>query len=138
MAAWLESLTAPVVRLYRAFLAKRADTLYRLRHTTQVCYVEAVLNDAFDPTERRIRIADDPVPYDPIDLRLRAEAQPIPLYRRVEAQPVVLYTGTEILYGGYDFIVRIPTGLTYDGPRMTALIEYYRPAGKTYYTITEI
>ena len=49
MLQWLEILTAPLAVLHEDFLKYRKAKIYRLTHNSQVCYLQAVLNDAFDP-----------------------------------------------------------------------------------------
>lgn len=62
---WLRSLLAPVAFLQGrldgavnpdSFDAARDQIDYKLKHTGQVVYLQKVLNDQFDPTERRITI----------------------------------------------------------------------------------
>ncbi len=57
-AAVVYSLVAPFNILYVRFQTFRRQSLYRLTHNGQVCYLRAVLNDTFDPLERRLTITD--------------------------------------------------------------------------------
>lgn len=52
----LRAALVPLVKLYTAFLDKRAAQIYRVTHNCQVCYLQAALNDHFDPSARRIRV----------------------------------------------------------------------------------
>lgn len=52
--AWLGALVAPVVYIYQLFYTNRANNLYYLRHSSQVCFLVAALNDIFDPVLQRI------------------------------------------------------------------------------------
>ncbi len=56
--AWLKTLVAPVVYVYNLFYTNRANNLYYLQHTSQVCFLLAALNDIFDPTLKRIYYSD--------------------------------------------------------------------------------
>src|SRR5580700_12255197 len=56
--AWLKALVAGPKYIYGLFMANRAANLYLLGHNSQVCYMEAALNDTFDNTLRRIYISD--------------------------------------------------------------------------------
>jgi hypothetical protein len=52
--AWINSLIAPFIYVYNLFYTNRANNLYYLQHTSQVCFLLAALNDIFDPTLKRI------------------------------------------------------------------------------------
>ncbi len=56
IAAFAQSMVQGVNIVYGNFMRWRQDKQYRLSHNGQVCYLRAVLNDQFDPIERRITI----------------------------------------------------------------------------------
>src|ERR1039458_5928951 len=58
--AWLKSLASQVIWLYNLFMANRTDNLYILAHDSQVCFLQAALNDVFDPVSRGILVVDGP------------------------------------------------------------------------------
>lgn len=58
IAAFAQSMVQGVNIVYGNFMRWRQDKQYRLSHNGQVCYLRAVLNDQFDPIERRITITD--------------------------------------------------------------------------------
>ncbi len=140
--AWLRVLASGVKYVYVLFMAYRTDTLYKLRHNSQVCYMEAVLNDAFDSVERRIYIDEGPEE-DPIWLYLEEEEKDVWLALVSElpvdpddyAAPTWLYTDMEMITTGAQFIVYYPEGLAFDLARMRALINYYRLPSKYNYLI---
>jgi len=123
---WLWMLVKPLEDIFYQWQQFRTDNIYKLNHNSQVCRLRKVLNDYFDPIERRIIIIDG---YD-------YERQY--LFTEVEQQPV--YLGTMYLYrdsdysdAGYDFIVLAPPELLdKDNYEMHALIDYYKLAGKRY------
>ena len=53
------AMVSPLGYLHTRFVLFRRDTVYRLTHNGQVCYLRAVLNDQFDPIERRITITEE-------------------------------------------------------------------------------
>ena len=55
---WLWALLRPLEVLHETWLKMRAENLYKLQHSGQVCYLRKVLNDRFDPELRRIYIND--------------------------------------------------------------------------------
>jgi hypothetical protein len=130
MVSWLSALVRPLVWLYQAFLRYREAKLYQLMITPQVCYLERLLNDRFDYTDRRIYI-DDVITYDPLYLYLAAENKPIWLY--TSGEPVTwLYTDSETVGVSDDFIVFVPAGLVFNENEFKALLNSYKLAGKRY------
>lgn len=126
-----EAMMSPFRALYAAFGANRSANIYRLSHNSQVCYLEAALNDTFDATLRRIYITDGPN-VEATRIYLRAEQKPRYLYRSSEALPMYIYSASETIMSGADFIVNVPAALAYDAARMAALLNDYRLASKTY------
>lgn len=123
--AWLSALLYPVVWLHSRLLAFVRDKDYELWITPQVCYLNRLLNDRFDPLQRRIFIAD------PI------EKQPSYLYQVPEKKPLFLggepiYTDGEAGLAKNDFVIYLPVGLVYDVAEMQALINLYKLAAMRY------
>lgn len=138
--AWLRALTTPVKWLYSVFTGNRADNLYALAHNGQVCFLEAVLNDSFDPILRGIYITD-PAYYDPLFLYLDVEDKTVFIDLASEIgsgiiappDPVPLYTESETyLFAGLTFIVNIPASVLFDMDRLKAVVDKYRLPGRTY------
>lgn len=134
MVQWLNLLIFPLKVLYSDFLNYRKKKLYRLSHNSQVCYMEAVLNDSYDSHLRRIRIQNG------------LFLQPVYFYTPPEERPV--YFGTQYFYDtvdlateGADFIICIPEDLkpidtiALDSylSDIKALVDSYKLASKTYY-----
>jgi len=134
--AFLESLTKPVEQLYNRFITQRQQNLYNASITPQVCSLRKLLNDTFDPTARRIYIADGMVNdwtiiysyhlFNPTDARQPLWVGP-GLYHRLSRQGVV----TSI---GFDFAVYVPQELrsTTSVNRMVSLLNTYKLASKRY------
>lgn len=129
--AWLKCLLQPVRYVQGLFATNRAGNLYRLKHTSQICYLESALNDVFDPLSRRIYISD-PVYSDPVWLFRRSERKPVYLYRRSETTPVYLYRRSEMVEGAIDFIINVPAAVTYDSRRMRAMVNLQKLVSKRY------
>ncbi len=128
-------LVKPVQMTANAFDKYRTDTDYRLSHNCQVCYLRAMLNDKFDPLQRRIVITDVPaVP----SLLLYRRSQ-----NRFQMAPL-RSSGTAIKVGrrgyggidGYDFSIIVPQELLqdtiYNEDRLRALVDTYKLASKRY------
>ena len=69
------AMVSPLGYLHTRFVLFRRDTVYRLTHNGQVCYLRAVLNDQFDPIERRITITEEAASAGVLMLHKREEEQ---------------------------------------------------------------
>ncbi|MCT4647556.1 MAG: hypothetical protein N4A74_21390 [Carboxylicivirga sp.] len=136
--AWLKELVRPVVSLYNEFTNKRADDLYRLNHNGQVCYLEAVLNDAFDISLRRIYISD--AGGEVVTLINRdTDGNALIINRDSDVNPLIIHNDSAYFGGSYDFIVNIPYQFSEaDMYRLKALVDYYKLAGKRFDVVVNI
>jgi hypothetical protein len=126
--SWLRALCSPVVTLYRLFLTARAADLYNLAHDSRVFSIQAVLNDRFDATERRIYITDG-FAFDRIYIFREDESKPLYL------ASVPLYNPGDYGDTGVDFIVNVPLAISIgaqDLIQMTALVTAYKLASKRF------
>lgn len=121
----------PTKQVYQQFLAHRSENIYEIVHNGQVCKLEAVLNDRFDNTLRRVYIIDGLVIL-PLFTYKRVEVKPIYLRKRSEATGVkYLRKRSEHSLGG-TFIINVPSAITFDTNEMKALTNKYKQAGKAY------
>lgn len=141
--AWLKCLCAPILYLQGLFNTNRLNNLYYCNHNSQVCYLNGVLNDNFDFTDRTIYISN-PTYIDPVTVWLTTETQPLgielllPLYTDAEMSPIALYTEAETGVNLDCFIVNVPTvlGLTADQlTQLTELVNKYRLPSKYSWSI---
>ena len=127
--AWLRILISPFITVYMDLLRFRSSTLYYLMITPQVCYLEILLNDRYDFTQRRIYITDGleaPAVYLYQDVELEA----VDLYTDPEGQPLYLFTDAEV-QGDFldDFIVMVPASLVFNEAEMRSLVLLRRLPG---------
>jgi hypothetical protein len=140
MKAWLRCLIAPIKWLHLQFLRHRKGDVYTLAHTGQVGFLEAVLNDTFDPVARGIMIVDGSYE-DPVFTYTIPEASQrwLGLVSEMGAtgftMPLSLYTSGETTLLGDSFIIRVPASVVFDEAHMRALVNKYRIAGKGIYGI---
>lgn len=144
MLAWLGALVSPVVWLYNLFAANRTNNLYILAHDSQVCYLQAALNDLFDPVSRGILVVDGPFE-DPLFIYLNIENKPLWVGlvseegTTIYPDPQVLYTNAETALLGISFIVQVPiavaSGSGYNLLRLKALVDFYRLPGRGNYNV---
>ena len=57
-AAMAYAAVSPLQYLHTRFILWKRESDYRLEHNGQVCYLRALLNDKFDPIDRRITITE--------------------------------------------------------------------------------
>lgn len=134
---WLMSLAQPVMTLHAQFLLFRDKSNYKLQHNSQVCSMEAVLNDQFDPMLRRIRI-DNGVVREPVWFWEPVENQPVWFY---DNNPAVYFYEQDYLAEELaDFTVIVPSDLltgnitadTQMERLMRSFIDYYKLYSKNY------
>jgi len=126
-----------------------AQQLYYVSHTGQVCYLQAVLNDTFDPMGRGIYIADgdeiSPI-YIGLDSEVGGSGFPTPLYLGLDSEigssgfpaPVYFPLDSELTIG-WSFIVMVPSAVAassgYSVVQLRALVDKYRLVSKNNYLI---
>jgi hypothetical protein len=117
----------PLREAYDGFSNYRQLVVYKLAHNGQVCYLQKVLNDAFDNTARRIQVVDFTVFgalffYDENDQVMFIG----------DEQEVFFYDDDT----GFDFTIRIPATLTSNTGMLAAIkakANEYKLDGKNYY-----
>ena len=146
--SFLKVLILPIDRLYYQWFMFRKDNLYKLAHTGQVCYLRKVLNDRFDPSQRRIYIGNGNK-YTRSYIYTHAENKPQFLSvagvvgsigiiggdKAASLQGDIMYLHQRSDYAdtGIDFIVYAPVGLLdVHNYEMKALINFYKEGVKQY------
>lgn len=131
MPKWLSFmgiLFKPIADVHRWFLSFRLVKNYQLMITPQKCYLERLLNDRFDFSQRRIYI-DDGIDRPPTYIFMNVELKPKYLYRSTEQSPVYIYTSGESGDLRDDFIIYVPSSLVFDEIEMSSLTRVYKLAG---------
>lgn len=123
MTAFMQSLIAPVKELHYQFLQNRKRNVYRIGHNWMKVYMQAALNDEFDPQLRRI-VIDEP------DLEGNY------IYTAVENKPrylskMYLRTSWESSDSGFDFTVNMNM-VQADKYDVAAMVDFYRLFGTRY------
>ncbi|MRI63994.1 hypothetical protein EDM00_08340 [Ornithobacterium rhinotracheale] len=138
--AWLVSLVYPITSVQSTFQRLRGEDIYKLEHTPQVCSLEAMLNDHFDITQRRIRIGET-LKADPFFIF--AENENTPKFIDNENEIIYLNSYNENADTGSEFVVYLPFEVwdrekteeklgKYRYYRIEALLDFYKLAGKKY------
>ena len=133
-AAMAYAAVSPLQYLHMRFMRWRRDTDYRLLHNGQVCYLRGLLNDLFDPIDRRITVSEEVSNIGNIVLHKREVQRAVRFPARGSGRMVVLNRRG---YGGvnsYDFWVNIPIALLneIDADRVRAVVDAYKLASKRY------
>ena len=135
----LEVFFKPVVLLHLEFLEFRRQALYKVNHNSQICYLQAVLNDSFDNTQRRI-IIRNAILREPLWFYEPEENKPVLFYEENDNKPVYFREESEFIGDGADFLVLVPIDLKPTNTqeenalliKMKAQIDYYKLFVKNY------
>jgi len=107
---WLLVIFKPIMWLHLAFLEFRTQALYKVNHNSQICYLQAVLNDSFDSTQRRI-IIRNAILREPLWFYEPEENRPVLFYEESDNKPVYFREEIEFVGDGADFLVLVPIDL---------------------------
>lgn len=137
--AIVTSMLRPLELLHLDFLNFRAASLYRVRHNSQIVYMESMLNDIFDPWQKRIRIVNT-VFKTAINFYEPEENKEVFFFEPTDNKPVIFREQNELSGDGFDFMVFVPPALRPSIPsketamitRMRAEIDYYKLYSKNY------
>lgn len=121
----------PVQYVYQDLLNFRAQKLYDLSITPQVCYLQKLLNDRYDYVQRRITIVDA-IDQEPVYFFCRSENKPVFMRKRIENDPLYLYTRGETGALRNDFVVLVPAGIVFPMEEMRSLVQLNKLAGKKF------
>ncbi|PXY44533.1 hypothetical protein [Flavobacterium hydrophilum] len=126
---YLKALISPILNLHIRWSNMRKDNLKKLSYNSQKCYMRGVLNDRYDPEQRRITIANtNKKPKDYI----YTQAENLPVYLgTMWLEPEFNYEGSTV-----DFLVNVPQEImNLKINEIVATIEFYVLAGKSYQII---
>jgi hypothetical protein len=119
----------PLREAYDSFDSYRSAVIYQLAHNGQVVYLQKVLNDSFDKTQRRIRVVDFIV----YGKEYLYDAGNVPEIRYVTSATVNYLYGADT---GLDFTVQVPATLITVAAqiaRVKAKVNEYKMDGKNFY-----
>ena len=141
LAAFVKVLLSPLQRLLDLLDAYIAAKRYELTFNGQICYLEHILNDKYDPILRRITITDPPqLLITPLSIFNIADEKPsILLYNLGDIRPNSTANSYSIadFTTQVDFILNIPNDLVTQQNAIKKTCDAYKEASK-YYTINLI
>ena len=128
------AMVSPFSYLHTRFVLFSRESVYRLTHNGQVCYLRAVLNDQFDPIERRITVTEDAEGMGDLILYKRDEYKHHLLPARETGRATIINRRGFGGVNGFDFWVNIPMALyeTVDVTRLKATVGTYKLASKRF------
>lgn len=129
-------LMAPLSRMSLELKDYREAKAYRLRYNGQTCYLRAILNDRFDPDERRIEIREEESAILSPVACLRRDNSPLLVRNRgVDNQTLFFWRGLSGT-NRIDFWVYVPesvrNGGNYSEAELKAMTNTFRLASKRY------
>jgi hypothetical protein len=119
MLAWLKALLKPVKTLHSRFYMFTSSTEEILSSSPQVVVLRGILNHKFDVTEKRIDVLDA---QNSGQTWVYLEGENQPLY-----MPLFLSSGER-----FDFVVRVPTGLSSVQRQIEAVLNRFKMPSKKY------
>lgn len=129
---YLLALFAPIKEAYNDFLLFRYQQLYEAEINGQTINLERVLNDIFDPIDRRIYITDGDY-YEPPVFYEEWENKPVIFYDEGDTRNPVFWSTDDLNNRvSVNFYVHVPTGIFFESTRMRALVNKYKAFGRTF------
>ena len=122
----LDAIAQGLIVVYKLFVDFRNEVLRKKSYNFQVCYLEAMLNDAFDKKLRRIYITDMDVREFLMIYRVE-EDRPVMINQNGIGAPVMINRIEEIGIRNA-FVVNIPNELNGQINRIRASVDMYRLA----------
>ena len=108
--AFMKALVYPINLLHNDLLRFKKQKEYQLSINSQVCRLQALLNDRYDSFNRRLYIDDGQLGNE-VYVFTDAEDSPLGLFTAAENNPVDVYNDYELHGTAADFIVFIPNAL---------------------------
>lgn len=127
----MKTLLYPLFQAHDRFIRYREAKNYELLITTQVAWLERLLNDKYDSTQRLIYI-NDAEWHLPVFLYQEAESQPVYIYTTAENQPKWLYMEAEAGMVKDDFVVNVPQYVVMNESEMRSYLDQYKLFGTKY------
>lgn len=129
---YLIALITPLKEDYNEFLQFRATQLYDAEINGQTIKLERVLNDTFDPIDRRIYITDGEY-YEPPTFYEEWKNKPVIfLYEGHDDNPTFYSINNIDNRVSFNFFVHVPSEVWHDRTRLRALVDKYKAFGRTF------
>ncbi len=132
LVTFVQTLLLPIDSLYYIWYNWRIDNIIKIEHSGQVCYLRKILNDEFDPVQRRIRVESGNV-FETTYIYTTGEGKDVLMHTENENEVIWLRNESETADSGLDFIVWVPSEVHKASFfRLRAQINFYKAGGKRY------
>ena len=129
---YIVALLTPITEAYTDFLAFRKRQLYEAEINGQTIKLERVLNDTFDPIERRIYITDGDYYTPPVFMEEWKNQSVLFPAESANNKPIFYSINSITNTVSFNFYVHIPSTVWYDKVRVRALIIKYKIFGRLF------
>jgi hypothetical protein len=130
--ALAECLASPIQSLVYSFLIYIETTRYNLKITGQTIVLQNFLNDKMDFIQRRILIIHPIIAENYIWKKIENQSSDFVPFKNELYNTFFVKYKNENETGILDFIVKIPSDISLQIPKIKAFVEAYKLAGKTY------
>lgn len=129
--ALLRVMLGPLHGLMQDFRTFRTNSIYRMNINGQVIYIEKALNDAFLLENREIYLTDTADPIADASVVYPDAGITMTVYEEGAADTTYIKAAGDGKLSA-DFIINVPSFLSSETERIRAIVEYNRPAGRSY------
>lgn len=126
------SWTSGIKTINDSLLTTRSDIDKKLSYTAETINLERFLNDELDDLQRRIfidNVAD--ITFDYIHNKIESQP-PVFLNNKSEATNIRYWKNLTELQTEFDYIVNIPSAITFDEEEVRELVNIYNSVGKRF------
>lgn len=130
--SFLISFFEPLKVLWNLFLLFRLEQLYQTEINCQTVKLERVLNDTYDPIERRIFISPGTY-YDPPVFYEEYKNRPVVFYDEGDTRNPIFYS-TDSLNNrvSFNFFVNVPSDVFFEKIKIAATVTKYKNISRTF------
>mgnify|MGYP001627188784 CR=1 FL=1 len=129
--SYLQAAFKPLETLQTSFYEFFEQKKYDLQFNYQVCMLEHLLNDQFDPEDRGIYITDADFIEQTYLFQQSEGNEPLYVFNDTEDEsPVYLFNQSEV--SQFDFIVNVPEAVEFNIDLMKFYLNKYKHAAKRY------
>lgn len=127
--AFIEAIAEPYRAILERLYLEAAQRKYEMAFTGQVCYLRRLLNDKFDPIQRRIWIGNYSLGTKVHIFNKHEENEPVYVLNKAENAPLYLFNSFE---AHYSFVIHVPIGQVTNYNEFRAWVDRYRLKSKMY------
>lgn len=131
---FLEAILKPLEEVNLKFKSFRRSSIYKVKNNGQIVYLQAVLNDTYDNSQRRIYILDFPI-FNPVYVFPVNDQKPVYLdskYLHTEAEVNAVLQSDFLVFVPLEIRPYAPEDLEIFLTQIKSLVNYYKLASKRF------